>query len=272
MKVKAKVAQSCPTLCDPMDYTVHGILQARILEWVAFPFSRGSSQPRDQTQVSHIAGRFFTSWATREALEYVYHIYIHSSVNGHLGCYHILAVASAAMNIGMHFSFWIVADIQLLSRVQLLVAPWIAAHQASLSFTISQSLPKLKSIESFNGLESFNGPSNHLFLYYPLLLLPSIFPSIRVFSNESALHIRWPKYCSFSFSISPSNEYLGLTGLISLQSKGLLRVFSNTTVQKYQFDARPFLWFNSHICTWLQENHSFDYTDFVSKVISKLLN
>ena len=62
-----KVAQSCPTLCDPMDYSVHGILQARILEWVPFPFSRGSSQPRDRTQVSCIAGRFFTSWATREA-------------------------------------------------------------------------------------------------------------------------------------------------------------------------------------------------------------
>ena len=62
-----KVAQSCPTLCDPMDYTVHGILQASVLEWVAFPFSRGSSQPRDQTQDSHIAGGFFTSWATREA-------------------------------------------------------------------------------------------------------------------------------------------------------------------------------------------------------------
>ena len=65
-----KVAQSCPTLCDPIDYTVHGILQARILEWVAFPFSRGSSQPRDRTQVSSVAGRFFTSWATREAQEY----------------------------------------------------------------------------------------------------------------------------------------------------------------------------------------------------------
>ena len=66
-KVKVKVAQSCPTLCNPMDYTVHGILQARILEWVAFPVSRGSSQPRDRTQVSHIAGGFFTRWATREA-------------------------------------------------------------------------------------------------------------------------------------------------------------------------------------------------------------
>ena len=64
---EVKVAQSCPTLCDPIDHTVHGILQARILEWVTIPFSRGSSQPRDQPQVSHIAGRFFTSWATREA-------------------------------------------------------------------------------------------------------------------------------------------------------------------------------------------------------------
>ena len=69
-KVKMKVAWSCPTLCNPMDYTIHGILQARILEWVTFSFSRGSSQPRDRTQVSHIAGRFFTSWATWEAQEY----------------------------------------------------------------------------------------------------------------------------------------------------------------------------------------------------------
>ena len=67
-EVKWKSLQFCPTLCDPIDCTVHGILQARILEWVAFPFSRGSSQPRDGTQVSHIAGGFFTSWATREAL------------------------------------------------------------------------------------------------------------------------------------------------------------------------------------------------------------
>ena len=70
-EMKMKATQSCPTLCDPIDYTVHGILQARILEWVAFPFSRGSSQPRYQTQVSHIAGRFFTSWA------YMPHIYIY---------------------------------------------------------------------------------------------------------------------------------------------------------------------------------------------------
>ena len=83
------------------------------------------------------------------------------------------------------------------------MTPWTAAHHASLSFTISRSLLKLMSIESLM-------PSNHLILCRPLLLLPSIFPSIRVFSSESALHIRWPKYWSFSFSVSPSNEYSGL--------------------------------------------------------------
>ena len=81
--------------------------------------------------------------------------------------------------------------------------PWTATHQASLSFTISQSLLKLRSIESVM-------PSNHLILCRPLLLLPSVFPSIRVFSSESVLHIRWPKYWSLSFSISPSSEYSGL--------------------------------------------------------------
>ena len=96
----------------------------------------------------------------------------------------------------------IIVIVQRLSPVQLFVTPWTAAHQASLSFTNSRSLLKLMSIESVM-------PSNHLILC-PLLLLPSIFPSIRVFSNESALHIRWPKDWSFSFSISPSNEYLGL--------------------------------------------------------------
>ena len=96
--------------------------------------------------------------------------------------------------------------VQLLSRVWLFATPWTAACQASLSFTISQSLLKLVSIESVM-------PSNHLVLCCPLLLLPSIFPSIRVFSNELALHIRWPKYWSFSFIISPSNEYSGLISL-----------------------------------------------------------
>ena len=102
-------------------------------------------------------------------------------------------------------------------------------------------------------------PSNHLILCHSLLLLLSIFPSIRVFSNESALRIRWTKYWSFSFSISPSNDYSGLVplgwrGLISWQSQGLSRVFSNTTVRKHQFPgAHPFLLSNSHIHTWLLE-------------------
>ena len=94
-------------------------------------------------------------------------------------------------------------SVQSLSCVQLFATPWIAARQASLSITNSQSLLKLMSIESVM-------PSNHHILCRPLLLLPSIFPSIRVFSTESVLHIRWLKYWSFSFSISPSNEYLGL--------------------------------------------------------------
>ena len=79
-KVKVKVAQSCPTLCDPVDYTVHGILQARILDWVAISFSRGFSPPRDWTQVSHIAGRFFTSWATSEAQCWILYCYFFNGI------------------------------------------------------------------------------------------------------------------------------------------------------------------------------------------------
>ena len=94
-------------------------------------------------------------------------------------------------------------SVQPLSHVQLFSTPWTAAHQASLSFTSSWSLFKLMSIESVM-------PSKHLIICCPLILLPSIFPSIRVFSNESVLHIRWPRYWRFSFSISPSNEYSGL--------------------------------------------------------------
>ena len=97
-------------------------------------------------------------------------------------------------------------SVQSLSRVRLFATPWIAARQASLSITKPRSSLRLTSIESVM-------PSNHLFLCRPLLLLPSIFPTIRVFSNESVLHIRWPKYWSFSFNISPSNEYPGLVSL-----------------------------------------------------------
>ena len=128
--LKVKVVH-CLTLCSPMSYTTHGILQARILEWVAFPFSRGCSQSRNRTQVSCIAGRFCTNCATREGP--------------------------------------VCSDSCALSQ-------W---------------------------------PPNHLILCLPLLLLPSVFPSFRVFSSESAFHIRWPKYWSFGFSSSPSNEYSG---------------------------------------------------------------
>ena len=105
----------------------------------------------------------------------------------------------------MNYAF---SSVQSLSRVQLFATPWTAACQASLSITSSQSLLKLMSTELVM-------PSNHLILCHSLLLPPSIFPSIRIFSNESALHIRWPKYWSFSFSISPSKAY---SGLISLRS------------------------------------------------------
>ena len=123
--------------------------------------------------------------------------------------------------------------VQLLSHVRLFATPWTEARQPSLSITNSWSLLKFMSVNLVI-------PSNHLILCHPLLFLPSILSSIRVFSSESVLHIRCPKYWSFSFSISPSNEYLGLISFkmdcfISLQSKGLSRVFSNTTVQKHQF-------------------------------------
>ena len=124
------------------------------------------------------------------------------------------------------------SSVQLLSTVRFFATPWTAAQKASLSITNSQSLLKLVSIKSVM-------PSNHHILCRPLLLLSSIFPSIRVFSNELVLCIRWPKYWSFSFSISPSSGYSGLTSFrmdwISLQSKGLSNIFFKTAVQKHQF-------------------------------------
>ena len=147
---------------------------------------------------------------------------------------------------------------------------WTAACQASLSFTISWS--SLKLIESIELVM----PSNHLILCHLLLLLPSILLSIRVFSNESVFHIRWPKYWSFSFSIIRSNKYSGLISFridwISLQSKGLSRVFSNTTFQKHQFfSTQPSLYSNSHIHTSLMKNHTFDYTNLCWQSIAYFL-
>ena len=159
-----------------------------------------------------------------------------------------------------------VVTVQSLSCIWLFVASWTVTCQVLLSFTISWSLLRFTSIQSVMVF-------NHLILCHPLLLLPSIFPSIRVFSSESALWIRWSKYWTFSFSISPSNEYSGLISsridwfavkesLDSLQSKGLSRVFFNTIVQKHQFfDTQASLWSNCHIHTWLLENHSFGRMD-----------
>ena len=154
----------------------------------------------------------------------------------------------------MYFNFFfflsaLFSSVQLLSRIQLFATPWIAVRQASLSITNSWSSLKLMSIESVMS-------SSHLILCRPLLLLPPIPPSIRVFSSESTLRMRWPKYWSFNFSIIPSKEHQGWsplewTGWISLQSKGLSRVFSNTTVQKHQFfSAQLSSQSNFHIHTW----------------------
>ena len=141
------------------------------------------------------------------------------------------------------------SSVQSLTSVQLFATPWTAAHQASLSITNSQSLLKLMSLESVM-------PSSHLILCHPLLLLPPIPPSIRVFSNESTLCMRWPSIgVSASAWVLPMNTQdwspLGWTGYISLQSKGLSRVFSNTIVQKRQFFSTQLSsQSNSHIHIW----------------------
>jgi len=146
---------------------------------------------------------------------------------------------------------WIRSD-QSLSHVRLFANPWITARQASLSIANSQSSLRLMSIDSVM-------PSSHLILYHPLLLQPPIPPSIRVFSNESTLCMRWPKSWSFSFSIIPSKEIPGLIPfrmdwLDFLAVQGTLKSFSNTTVQKHQFfGTQPSSQSNSHIHTWPQE-------------------
>ena len=171
------VAKSCPTLLQPYELSstgssVHGISQERILEWVAISFSRGSSWLRDWTCVSCVPCIniwIIYHWTTREAHQ---------------------------MFREVHFS-------SVTQSCPTLCNPWIAALQAFLSITNSQSSLKLMSIELVM-------PSSHLTLCHSLLLLPPIPPSIGVFSNESTLRLRWLKYWSFSFSISPSKEHPGL--------------------------------------------------------------
>ena len=260
---------------SPPGSSVHGISWARILEWVAISFFRGSSRPRDWTCLSYIAGRFFTieplpKNSTRSSLciwneiqnGKTLHdfapsasptIFIPGFVPTTLDfilflktlnlffprslctCCSLCRRLSPPLLVSAfswsclslkvreaHVYFFVrnlltlfiaiglvlrqepfkFSSVQLLSPVRLFATPWTAACQASVSITNSRSLLKLMSIVLVT-------PSNHLILCRPLLLLPSIFPSIRVFSNESVLHIRWPKFWSFSFSISPSNEYSG---------------------------------------------------------------
>ena len=164
------------------------------------------------------------------------------------------------------------SSVQLLSHVRLFVTPWIAAHQASLSIVNSQSLLRLMSIESVM-------PSNHLIFCCPLLLPPSIFPSIRVFSNESVLRIRWPKYWSFSFNISPSNEY---SGLISFRMDWLDLLAVQGTLKsllQHHSSKASILWLSAFFI--IQLSHPYMTTGktialtrqtFVGKVISLLFN
>ena len=165
-----------------------------------------------------------------------------------------------------------VASVQFLSCIRLFVTPWTATFQASLSITNSESLPKLMSIELVM-------PSNHLFFCHPLLLLPSIFPSISIFSNESALHIRWPQYWSCSFSISPSNEY---SGLISFRMDWLdLLAVQGTfkSLLQHHSSEASILWHSaffivqlSHPYTTIGKTIALTRWTFVGKVMSLLFN
>ena len=147
---------------------------------------------------------------------------------------------------------WLVQFGSVASRVWLFATPWTAARQASQSITNSQSPPKPMSIESVM-------PSNYLILCHPLLFLPSIFPRIRVFSDESVFCIRWPKYWSFSFSISPSREYSGLFSFrmdwfdLPAAQETLKSLFQHHSSKASVLQCSAFFMSNSHIRTWLQE-------------------
>ena len=167
----------------------------------------------------------------------------------------------------LHFSL-----VQLLSRVQLFVTPWTAAQLASPSITNSRSLPKLMTIESVM-------PSSYLILCHPLLLPPSIFPSIRVFSNESPLRIRWPKYWSFSFNISPSNEHSGLISfrmdwLDLLAVQGTLKsLFQHHNSKASILQCSPFFMVQlSHPYMTTGETIALTRWTFVGKVMSLFLS
>ena len=260
----------------------HGIFQARILEWVAISFSRGSSWSRDLTHVSSLAGRLLTTEPPEEAPSLpkpcqpsiLSCLFLSSGPNPpHLwgsslspclyfpfhfpkfrGPWTLPWKHQEKIGNSYNFNFAVVLFVQSLNHVQLFATPWTAAHQASLSITISWSLLWSMSIEPMI-------PYNHFILCCPLLLPPSVFPSIGVFSNELALHIRWPKYWSFSISISPSSEYSGLISfrmdwLDLLVVQGTLKSLL-TPVQKHQCSAF-FMVQLSHSYLTMGKKHSFD--------------
>ena len=219
----SSVAQSCPILCDPMNHSMPGLpVHHQLLEFT-------------QTH-AHWVSDAITSWQIDgETMETVTDfIFLGSKITADGDCSHELKETySLGEKLWPTFS-----SVQWLSHVWLFVTPWNAACQASLSITTSQSLLRLMSIKLVM-------PSNHLILCRPLLLLPLIFPSIRVFSNESVLRSGGQSIgVSASSSVLPINiqdwSPLGWTGWISLQSKGCSRVFSNTTVQKHQFFSSQF--------------------------------
>ena len=211
------VTQSCPTLCYPIDWNLPAPLSMGFFRkeyWSVLPFPPPGDLPNPG-----IKPKFPVSFAfTNVFLTYLATWEVHRRINNKyfffkrqkkpkkkpdIYCltfsnFQNLSAKYLAI-LGIQFS-----TVQSLSRVWLFATPWTAACQSSLSITNSHSLPKFMLIESVM-------PSSHLIFCCPLLLPPSVFPSIRVFSNESAVSIRWPKYWSFSFSISPSNEYSGLT-------------------------------------------------------------
>ena len=290
-KAKVLVAQSLRP--HGRGSSVHEVLQARILERAAIPFSRGSSQPRDQTWVSRTAGRLFTIWATGKPLFPCSHQNETWDMLLISPCHKLSISLSKVLDINYNlfqshkqvflyscifrFKFplvvpVVIAVVQSLNHVWLFVTPRTVAHQSSLFITISQSMLKLVSIKSVM-------PSNHLIFCHPLLLPPSIFPSIRVFSNEPALRIRWPKYWSFSFSISPSNEH---SGLISFRMDwlDLLAVWQTLkNLLQHHSSKASILWRSAFFI--VQLSHPYMTTGktialirwtFVGKVMSLLFN
>ena len=233
--------------CSPPGSSIHGTLQARTLEWVSFPSSRGSSWPRDRIQISCIAGRLFSVWAPGKP-----YVNISKSISDYTHSYIHCAV-----------------DAEPQSGVWLSETAGTAARHAPLSSGISQSLLKFMSIELVI-------LSNHLILCRPLLL-PSVFPSIRVFSNESALPIRGPKYWSFSTSILPMNIQdwfpLGLMDWISLQSKGLKDLLQHDSLKASILQRSAFFMVQlSHPYMTTGKTIALTMQTFVGKVLSLLFN